>query len=79
MVTEVSDRESDIYAKWARVPGPNFHLLTRAMHDRSIVGGGKLSSGELAAAGRTVIVELRERDGRPARKARLLARFGRVP
>ena len=40
MVTEVSDREADLYAKWARTPGPDFHLLTRAMHDRPIKEGG---------------------------------------
>ena len=66
MVTEVSDREADIYAKWSRVPGQGFHLLTRAMHDRSIMGGGKLSSAELASAGMAVIEDLREREGRPA-------------
>jgi hypothetical protein len=44
MVTEISDRESDIYEKWARLPEPGFHILTRAMADRSIrEGGGKLS------------------------------------
>jgi len=32
MVTEVSDRESDLYVKWARIPEPGFHILTRAMH-----------------------------------------------
>jgi hypothetical protein len=78
MVTEVSDRESDIYAKWSRVPGEGFHVLTRAMHDRAIAGGGKLSSAELASAGMAVIEDLRERPGRPARQARLMVRFGRV-
>jgi hypothetical protein len=77
MVTEVSDRESDIYAKWARVPEPNFHILTRAMHDRSIVAGDKLSTANLRAAGQADVA-LRERAGRPAHKARLVARFGQV-
>jgi len=78
MVTEVSDRESDIYAKWARVPHDTFHVLTRAMHDRLIEeGGGKLSSAPLAAAGE-VEIELRERPGRAARTARLKAGYGRV-
>jgi hypothetical protein len=77
MVTEISDRESDIYAKWASVPEPNFHILTRAMHDRSINEGGKLSTASLQAAGHAD-VELRERPGRPAHKAHLVARFGRV-
>lgn len=78
MVTEISDRESDIYAKWARVPEGAFHLLTRAMHDRPILGGGKLSSAPLAEAGVAVVEDLRERAGRPARQAHLQVRYGPV-
>ena len=78
MVTEVSDRESDLYAKWARVPEPGFHILTRAMHDRAIKGGGKLSTAPLASAGMAVVEDLRERSGRQARQAHLLVRYGRV-
>jgi hypothetical protein len=78
MVTEISDRESDIYEKWARLPEPGFHILTRAMADRSILeGGGKLSSAPLQFAG-TANVAVRARPGRPARTARLVARFGSV-
>jgi hypothetical protein len=77
MVTEISDRESDIFAKWARVPGPGFHILTRAMHDRAVVGGGKLSKVKLTPAGEAV-VELRERPGRPARAARLATGYAQV-
>lgn len=75
-VTVVADRESDIYAEWARLPEPGFHLLTRAIRDRRIVGG-HLSSAALASAGE-VRLDLRARPGRPARSARLQARFGRV-
>jgi hypothetical protein len=78
IVTEISDRESDLYAKWSQVPGPGFHLLTRAMHDRSIKGGGKLSSAVLAQAGAAVVEDIRKRPGRPARQARLLVRYGPV-
>lgn len=78
MVTEISDRESDIYEKWARLPEPGFHILTRAMVDRSIrEGGGKLSSAPLQMAG-TALIALRARLGRPARNAKLVARFGHV-
>jgi hypothetical protein len=78
MVTEISDREGDIYAKWARVPGPSFHVLTRAMGDRRIrEGGGKLSSAPLTAGG-AATVRLREQPGRPARDARLVIRYGQV-
>jgi len=77
LVTEVSDRESDIYAKWARIPQPGFHILTRAMRDRSIAGGGKLSTAALQPAGEALI-KLRARPGRAARTARLMTRYGRV-
>jgi hypothetical protein len=77
MVTEVSDRESDIYAKWASVPGPDFHVLTRAMHDRRIQGGGKLSTAKLQPAGEAYVA-LRARPDRPERTAHLVTRFGQV-
>ena len=77
MVTEVSDRESDLYAKWARVPEPGFHILTRVRHDRPIKGGGKLSTASLLPAGEA-LVDLRARPGRPARTARLVARFAQL-
>jgi hypothetical protein len=75
-VTVVADRESDIYAEWARLPEPGFHLLTRAIRDRLIVGG-RLSTAALASGGETQL-DLRAQPGRPARKARLELRFGRV-
>ena len=78
VVTEISDRESDIYEKWAHLPEPGFHILTRANKDRSIwEGGGNLSSAPLQPGG-TAWVELRDRPGRLARTARLAIRFGRV-
>ena len=77
MVTEVSDRESDIYAKWSRVPQEGYHILTRAMHDRPMAEGGKLSTASLTDAG-TMVVQLRERHGRAARKATLQTRYGEV-
>lgn len=79
MVTVIADRESDIYAEWARLPGPGFHLLTRAMSDRRLAGGGRLfrAAAGFAPAGRNGI-ELRARPGRAARRADLTLRFGRV-
>ena len=67
MVTEVSDREADIYAKWARLPGSGFHVLTRAMHDRATADGGRLSTASLLPAG-TAAIELRERPAGGGRK-----------
>lgn len=77
MVTEISDRESDIYAKWARAPGPDFHILTRAAHDRRTRDGAKLSTTPLQSGGEATI-DLRAQPGRAARGAKLEVRFGRV-
>jgi hypothetical protein len=78
MVTEISDREGDIYLKWARLPGPGFHVLTRAMTDRRIKeGGGKLSSAPLSAGG-TATVAIRAQPGREARDASLQLGYGAV-
>jgi hypothetical protein len=48
------------------------------MHDRPLLGGGKLSSATLASAGMAVVEDLRAREGRPARQAHLLVRYGPV-
>jgi len=77
MVTEISDRESDIYAKWARGPQPGFHILTRAMHDRLTVGGGRLSTASLSPGGQ-VTLDLRAQPDRAARRAKLKMDFGEI-
>jgi hypothetical protein len=79
MVTVVADRECDIYNYWASAPGPNFHLLTRMMHDRGVAGGG--TAWEQAAARPFVDtreVELSATPDRAARKATLSLRYGEV-
>lgn len=78
-VTVVADRESDIYAAWATLPGPRLHLLSRAMSDRRLVGGGCLFStvAALPPAG-TRALALAAQPGRPARTAGLSLRFGSV-
>jgi len=76
-VTCISDREGDPYAAWARGGRQRVHLLARAMKDRPIVGGGRLSTATLSLAGEAD-VGLRARPDRVARKAHLVARFGRV-
>ena len=79
MVTAMSDRECDIYHYWANAPGPNFHLLTRMMHDRALAGGGTV--GKTTAAwpfAATREVGLSATPGRAARKATLSLRFGEV-
>jgi len=44
MVTVIGDRESDIYSAWAQIPEAKFHLLSRSMQDRALVGGGCLDA-----------------------------------
>jgi hypothetical protein len=80
MVTVVADRESDIYAEWAQLPGPNFHMIARAMQDRRLAGGGNLfSAGERFEVAGTKTIELVARaPNRPARQATLTVRFGKI-
>ena len=75
-VTVVADRESDIYAEWALLPEPGFHLLTRATKDRR-TSQGYLSTAELEPAG-DVEASIPAKPGRPERVARLSVRFGPV-
>jgi Transposase DDE domain len=77
-VTAVSDRESDIYALWARLPEANFHVLARAMHDRALADGGTLSTAPGLHTGDDRVVTLRARVDRQKRDAKLRIRFGRV-
>jgi hypothetical protein len=75
----VADRESDIYAGWASLPGEGFHLLSRVMHDRAVVGGGTLSSATAALSFvDTRSVDLLATPKRAARRAVLSLRFGSV-
>ena len=62
MVTVIADRESDIYAQWARLPAPGFHLLTRVQKDRRLHKEGMLYAfgANLPVAG-TRLLELRAR------------------
>jgi hypothetical protein len=79
MVTIIGDRESDFYAAWAQLPGPNFHLISRAMHDRCLADGSSLfAAGEGFEIVDTRTIELRARAARPARSATLNLRFGQV-
>ncbi len=79
MVTVIGDRESDIYSAWAQFPEGKFHLLSRSMQDRALVGGGSLDATVAAfpLADRRRL-ELVARTNRPARLAELELRFGEV-
>jgi hypothetical protein len=80
MVTVVADRESDIYPAWASVPRAGFHLLSRAMGDRRLAGGGTLfNAAESFAVAGTRKIELPARPpDRAARIATVEMRFGEV-
>jgi hypothetical protein len=79
MVTVVHDREGDIYSSWARLPGENFHVLGRAMHDRAVAGGGTLTSlmAKLDFVA-TRTIDLLATPKRAARQAVLSLRFSSV-
>jgi hypothetical protein len=80
MVTVVADRESDMYPAWAGVPRAGLHLLSRAMVDRRLAGGGMLfnAAADFAVGGtRKIQLPARQPD-RAARTATVEMRFGEV-
>jgi len=79
-VTVLADRESDIFAEWAKLPEPDFHLITRSMHDRRLATGeGLYAAAERFAFTAKRLVALPEREHkRKARPAWLSLRFGKV-
>jgi hypothetical protein len=80
MVTFVGDRESDIYAEWACLPEPGFHLLTRASVDRKLANGGDLfaAARNFKLAGMARLCLPQRSPGVPARTATVTLRFGEV-
>jgi hypothetical protein len=80
MITVVDDREGDIYPKWAGLPQAGVYLLTRAMVDRRLVGGGTLfaAAGEIAIAGRRQIHLPARQPDRAKRTAVVELRYGAV-
>ncbi len=80
MITVVDDRESDFYAKWAAVPEPGCHMLTRAMKDRRLATGGMLfaAADKFPAAGKRSIELRPHAAGQPKRKAAVELRYGEV-
>jgi hypothetical protein len=82
MVTVVSDRESDIYPSWGRVPDEHVHVLTRVMSDRGLIGAGEATLHSVADSfpvADTATLDLPARPPkRAARTAKLALRFGEV-
>lgn len=79
-VTVIGDRESDIYEAFARLPGANFDLLSRAAQDRKIAEGGRLFAytDRLPVAGHIKFAVQNCPGKRAGRIARLELRFGTV-
>jgi hypothetical protein len=80
LVTTVSDRESDIYEMFARVPDERTHVLARAHHDRKL---GKVSKSLFKTIAAQLVAgfiefDLVGRPGRLARKVALTVRFCEV-
>lgn len=80
MITVVSDREGDIYPKWACLPQTGVHVLTRAMVDRRLVGGGTLFAAlsEVAMAGRRQVHLPARQPDRAKRTTVVELRYGSV-
>jgi hypothetical protein len=80
LVTAVSDRESDIYEMFARVPDERTHVLARAQHDRKLGKASKSLFKTIAAQPVAGFIEfdLVGRPGRLARKVALTVRFCEV-
>ena len=80
MVTAIGDRESDIYAEWACLPEPDFHLLTRASSDRKLANDGYLfaAARNFPLAGMTHLCVPQRSPGVAARTASVTLRFGEV-
>jgi len=84
----VSDREGDIYASWARLPGIGLHVLNRVMSDRRLTGEAEgvtlhTVADRFPVAGAASIqlparLPERGKPGRAKRTARLSIRFGEV-
>jgi len=74
-LTVIADRESDIFAFFARRPA-EADLIVRAAHDRALEDGGRLFAAidALAVAGRAEL-DLPAKPGRKARTAKVAARF----
>jgi hypothetical protein len=77
-LTIIADRESDIYAAFARRPA-GAHMVVRAAQDRSLEDGERLfaMADALPEMGRTKL-DLPAKPGRAARQATLAVRFTRV-
>ena len=77
-ITIVDDRESDFYAKWATVPEPGVHMLTRCMNDRRLATGDMLFArmAGFRVAGKRKIELAAHEPGKRKRTAVVQLRYG---
>ncbi len=79
LVTVVSDREADIYESWARPRPARLHLLARAAQNRSLTDGDSLFPAcDRLAVACGFELQVPRQPGRPARRAKMEVRFGKV-
>jgi Transposase DDE domain len=78
-ITFVSDRESEFYEIWVRMPDERCHVLIRAQKDRKLASGQLLFAAAATWPGQGErLIELQPTPGRARRSARLELRFGPV-
>jgi hypothetical protein len=79
MVTVIGDRESDIFALYAKAAEQHFHVIARSMHDRKLASGtGLYAACEAMAVVDQRAIVLPARAQRAERVAILELRFGAV-
>jgi hypothetical protein len=79
MVTVIGDRESDIFALYAKAAEQHFHVIARSMHDRKLASGtGLYAACEAMAVVDQRAILLPARTQRAERVAILELRFGAV-
>ncbi len=79
MVTLLGDRESDIFALYAKATEQDHHVIARSMHDRKLAdAAGLYETIDVMAPVQRRTVQLPARGQRPARQAVLELRFGAI-
>lgn len=78
-VTLLGDRESDIFALYAKAAEQDFHVIARSMHDRKQADETSLyTTIDAMGAVQRRIIQLPARGQRPPRQADLELRFGAI-
>ena len=79
MVTLLGDRESDIFALYAKAAEQDFHVIARSMHDRKLADeAGLYATIDAMTVVQRRTIQLPARAQRSARQADLELRFGAI-